>query len=161
MLAAAFALLDASEPIVTEFDESIADRGDEMLACPLPPRHDPDAHPAVDEARGLRAAYDRGVELSNGRIAAGRVVAADDIGFERKVGRSLDGAESPAVAKKLADEMKLTFVPFQSMFDKAIEDNHSLGTVLRGAGYATALVGKWGLQGSGGSPAAWPAGPCT
>ena len=79
VLAAAFALLDAPEPIVTEFGESISDDGNEVLACPLPPRHDPDAHPAVDEARGLRAAYDRGVEMSNGRIAAGRVVAADDI----------------------------------------------------------------------------------
>ena len=78
VLGAAFALLDSPEPIVTAFGESITDDG-EMLACPLPPRHDPDAHPAVDEARGLRAAYDRGVERSNGRIAAGRVVAADDI----------------------------------------------------------------------------------
>ena len=79
VLAAAFALLDSPGPVVTEFGESISDDGDEVLACPLPPRHDPDAHPAVDEARGLRAAYDRGVEMSNGRIAAGRVVAADDI----------------------------------------------------------------------------------
>ncbi|MEM9134245.1 MAG: hypothetical protein AAGA59_12190 [Actinomycetota bacterium] len=79
VLAAAFALLGADEPVVTEFDESIPDGGDEMLACPLPPRHDPDAHPAIDEARGLRPAYDRGVEMSDGRFAAGRVVAADDI----------------------------------------------------------------------------------
>ncbi len=79
VLAAAFALLDSPEPIVTEFGESIPDAGDEMLACPLPPRHDPDAHPAVDEARGLRAAYDRGVEMSDGRFGAGRVVAADDV----------------------------------------------------------------------------------
>jgi hypothetical protein len=79
VLAAAFGLLESPEPIVTEFGESIPDRGDEVLACPLPPRHDPDAHPAIDEARGLRAAYDRGVELSNGRIGAGRVVAADDV----------------------------------------------------------------------------------
>ncbi|MEM9513881.1 MAG: hypothetical protein AAGA42_03400 [Actinomycetota bacterium] len=79
VLGAAFALLDSPEPIVTQFPESIPDDGQEMLACPLPPRHDPDAHPAVDEARGLRAAYDRGVGMSNGRIAAGRAVAADDI----------------------------------------------------------------------------------
>jgi hypothetical protein len=79
VLAAAFDLLDSPEPVVTEFGESIADDAAEVLACPLPPRHDPDAHPAIDEARGLRAAYDRGVEMSNGRIAAGRVVAADDI----------------------------------------------------------------------------------
>ncbi len=79
VLAAAFGLLASPEPIVTEFGESIPDNGDEVLACPLPPRHDPDAHPAIDEARGLRAAYDRGVELSSGRIGAGRVVAADDV----------------------------------------------------------------------------------
>jgi hypothetical protein len=79
VLAAAFALLDSPEPIVAEFGESIPDDGDEMLSCPLPPRHDPDAHPAIDEARGLRAAYDRGVEMSKGRFGAGRVVAADDI----------------------------------------------------------------------------------
>ena len=36
-----------------------------------------------------------------------------------------------------------------NQFDKAIEDNHTLGTVLRGAGYSTAVIGKWGLQGSG------------
>ena len=79
VLAAAFALLDAPGPVVAAFDEAIPDRGDEMLACPLPPRHDPEAHPAVDEARGLRAAYDRGVAKSAGRFGAGRVVAADDI----------------------------------------------------------------------------------
>ena len=79
VLAAAFALLDSTEPVFAEFDEAIPDSGDEMLACPLPPRHDPDAHPAVDESRGLRAAYDRGVKMSNGRFGAGRVVAADDI----------------------------------------------------------------------------------
>ena len=79
VLAAAFALLDSPEPIVTAFGESIPDQGDEVLACPLPPRHDPDAHPAVDEARGLRAAYNRGFEMSGGRFGAGRVVAADDI----------------------------------------------------------------------------------
>lgn len=46
-----------------------------------------------------------------------------------------------------------------NQFDKALEDNHSLGTVLREAGYATALIGKYGLQGSGETPAAWPAYP--
>jgi arylsulfatase A-like enzyme len=34
-----------------------------------------------------------------------------------------------------------------NQFDKALEDNHTLGTVMRGAGYATAAIGKWGLQG--------------
>ncbi|RMH82935.1 MAG: hypothetical protein D6683_02625 [Actinomyces sp.] len=79
VLAAAFALLESPEPVIATFDEAITDDGAEMIACPLPPRHDPDAHPAVDEARGLRAAYERGVALTGGRFGAGRVVAPDDI----------------------------------------------------------------------------------
>jgi arylsulfatase A-like enzyme len=46
-----------------------------------------------------------------------------------------------------------------NQFDQALEDNHTLATVLKEAGYATALVGKWGLQGGGGNPSAWPAYP--
>jgi arylsulfatase A-like enzyme len=36
-----------------------------------------------------------------------------------------------------------------NQFDKELENNHTLGTVMRQAGYATAAIGKWGLQGSG------------
>ncbi len=32
-------------------------------------------------------------------------------------------------------------------FDKMLEDNHTLGTVLQAAGYRTACIGKWGLVG--------------
>ncbi|BCU77280.1 sulfatase-like hydrolase/transferase [Luteolibacter sp. LG18] len=46
-----------------------------------------------------------------------------------------------------------------NQFDKALESNHTLASVLKGAGYATACVGKWGLQGSGTTPATWPAYP--
>lgn len=46
-----------------------------------------------------------------------------------------------------------------NQFDKALENNHTIATVLKGAGYATAVIGKWGLQGSGGNPTAWPAYP--
>lgn len=79
VLRRAFALLDATEPVMEEFGESIVDDADEVVSCPLSPRHDPDAHPAIDEARGLRAAYDRGVELSAGRFGAGRVVGPDNV----------------------------------------------------------------------------------
>jgi arylsulfatase A-like enzyme len=45
-------------------------------------------------------------------------------------------------------------------FDKALEHNHTLATVLKQAGYATGAIGKWGLQGTTGSnPATWPAYP--
>lgn len=46
-----------------------------------------------------------------------------------------------------------------NQFDKALENNHTLATVLKQAGYGTAIIGKWGLQGSGGNPTAWPAYP--
>ncbi len=48
-----------------------------------------------------------------------------------------------------------------NQFDKELQDTHTLGSVLRGAGYHTAAIGKWGLQ--GGDSAArgpdWPAHP--
>lgn len=47
-----------------------------------------------------------------------------------------------------------------NQFDKALSDNHNLATVLKEAGYATALVGKYGLQGrDGSSPETWEAYP--
>lgn len=79
VLAAAFALLGSDEPVVARYDESIEDAGDTVLACPLPPRSDPDLHPAVDEARGLRGAHDRAIERFGNRMGTGRVVDADHI----------------------------------------------------------------------------------
>ena len=35
-----------------------------------------------------------------------------------------------------------------NQFDKALADNHTVGNVLQKAGYTTAAIGKWGLQGS-------------
>lgn len=46
-----------------------------------------------------------------------------------------------------------------NQFDKALENNHTLATVLKTAGYKTACIGKWGLQGAGSSPETWPAYP--
>ncbi|WP_075090982.1 sulfatase-like hydrolase/transferase [Haloferula sp. BvORR071] len=39
-----------------------------------------------------------------------------------------------------------------NQFDKELENNHTLATVLKQAGYATANIGKWGLQGGSGFP---------
>lgn len=46
-----------------------------------------------------------------------------------------------------------------NQFDKALENNHTIATVLKQAGYATAAIGKWGLQGGGHNPLEWPAYP--
>lgn len=73
----------ATTPIVEQFAESIADDGDGATQCQLPPRHDPSLPAAVDEARGLRPAYDRAVAAQGAErgdaTGTGRVVAPDDI----------------------------------------------------------------------------------
>ena len=46
-----------------------------------------------------------------------------------------------------------------NQFDWAVGDNHTVATVLRQAGYATAAFGKWGLQGKGATAPNWPAHP--
>ena len=74
----ALSLLDATGPLVEAFDKAIIDDGS-VLACTMPPIDDPDAHPAVAEARGLRAAYNRTVAAHDGRIGAHRVVEPDDV----------------------------------------------------------------------------------
>lgn len=42
-----------------------------------------------------------------------------------------------------------------NQFDKMLIDNHTLASVLKTAGYRTALVGKYGLQGDGNSGSTW------
>ncbi|MBR5522510.1 MAG: sulfatase-like hydrolase/transferase [Akkermansia sp.] len=47
-------------------------------------------------------------------------------------------------------------------FDAALENSHTVASVLKAAGYSTALIGKWGIGGgreSGGTPATCPAWP--
>lgn len=46
-----------------------------------------------------------------------------------------------------------------NQFDKALEDNHTIATVLKKAGYTTTAIGKWGLQGGKEEAPAWPAHP--
>ena len=80
MLAQALELLEtATAPTLAESPEPIHDDELSTLACALPPRFDPDEHPAVYEARALRPAYGRAIARYGNRAATGRVVAADDI----------------------------------------------------------------------------------
>ncbi len=55
-----------------------------------------------------------------------------------------------------------------NQFDKALENNHTIASVLKAAGYSTGAIGKWGLQGgppersaaaAKATPADWPAFP--
>lgn len=46
-----------------------------------------------------------------------------------------------------------------NQFDKALEDNHTLATVLKQADYQTIAIGKWGLQGVEENGPDWPSHP--
>ena len=48
-----------------------------------------------------------------------------------------------------------------NQFDKELPDNHTIATVLKNAGYRTALIGKYGLQGAEVNGMADPRGPKT
>ena len=78
VLARAFALLDAqSGPVLVDHPDVI-EADEQPASCALPPRYDPDLPPSVDEARGLRKAYDRGL-ARRGVTSVGRVIGADGV----------------------------------------------------------------------------------
>ena len=78
VLARAFALLDAPHgPVLV--DHPVVIKSDaEQVSCTLPPRFDPGLAPAVDEANGIRNAYDR-VAARRGVSSVGRVIDADGV----------------------------------------------------------------------------------
>lgn len=79
VLRAALALIERTDsPVLEDFPTVIEDEAEEPASCPIPPRHDPDLHPAIDEARGLRKAYDRNLEAT-GRTLMGRIGGPDDV----------------------------------------------------------------------------------
>ena len=75
----AFAMLERREPAVEDYEVVIEDAESQPLACPLPARMDPDAHPAIDEAKGLRPAYERAIAKYGNRAGAVRLLDADSI----------------------------------------------------------------------------------
>lgn len=91
VLRRSFALLDApSGPVLERHPEEIV--ADEApMACAIPPRFDPDLPPAVDEAMGIRKAYDRSV-AARGSTSVARVITADDVPeMLRRMIRIIDG----------------------------------------------------------------------
>lgn len=71
MLAAPAGPVLADHPTVIEADDA-------PLACTLPPRYDPDLPAAVDEAQGLRAAYERTL-TRRGVSDVGRTMSAEQV----------------------------------------------------------------------------------
>lgn len=78
VLRRAFALLEAPAGPVLEDHPTVIEADEVPMACSLPPRYDPNVPPAVDEARGLRNAYDRAL-ARRGVTSVGRVIGADEV----------------------------------------------------------------------------------
>lgn len=77
VLVRGLALLDATAPVLETHPEVI-ETDETPMVCAMPPRFDPDAPPAVDEAQGLRAAYDRALQ-ARGVTNVGRAIDVDTI----------------------------------------------------------------------------------
>ncbi|MFK8022693.1 MAG: hypothetical protein AB8G26_01910 [Ilumatobacter sp.] len=74
----AFALLDASAPVLADHP-TVIESDETPVSCSIPPRHDPSLPAAVDEAKGIKAAYERSVAKRNGVTAVGRVISPADV----------------------------------------------------------------------------------
>jgi len=74
----AFALLDEPSGPVLVDHPTVIEADEAPMTCALPPRFDPDVPAAVDEARGLRKAYDRSL-AARGRTSVGKVVGPDEV----------------------------------------------------------------------------------
>lgn len=78
VLQKAFVLLDeTSGPVLVDYPVVI-EADSEAVSCALPARFDLDVLPAVDEARGIRKAYDRAFERQS-VTSVGRVISADQV----------------------------------------------------------------------------------
>ncbi len=78
VLLRAFELLDENAgPVLVQHPVSI-EADETPLTCQIPPRFDPNLHPAVDEAQGLRKAYDRSL-ATRGSTNVGRSIDADGV----------------------------------------------------------------------------------
>jgi len=73
----ALGLLTATDSVLETYPE-IIESDETPMACAIPPRHDASLPPAVDEAKGIRAAYDRAV-AKRGGTAVGRAIDADTV----------------------------------------------------------------------------------
>lgn len=75
-----FALLAYDHgPVLETFAERLDDTAEEVLVCTLPPRLNNEEHPAVDEARSLKSAYQRAVDQYGNHIGPSREISASEV----------------------------------------------------------------------------------
>lgn len=78
VLRRAFALLDEKTgPILVDHPVEI-EADDQPVSCAIPPRYDASLPSSVDEARGIRKAYDRALDR-RGVTSVGRAISADEV----------------------------------------------------------------------------------
>lgn len=78
VLARAFALLERTGGPVLESHPVVIEESSDAVSCQIPPAYDSDASPAVQEARGIRKAYDR-IHKRRGVTSVGRAIDADGV----------------------------------------------------------------------------------
>ncbi len=78
VLSRAFALLDRDSGPVLEIHPEVIEADEMPLSCAMPPRFDPNLPASVDEANGLRKAYDRTL-ARRGVSSVGRSIDADGV----------------------------------------------------------------------------------
>ncbi len=112
VLEAALTLLERpSGPVLEDFSEVIEDEVDAPLSCTIPPRVEEGLHPAIDEVRALRQAYER-QRRASGRTMVGRQINPDQVadavaGFVRLAdGEGLAAAAIPGDAVKVANDIR-------------------------------------------------------
>ena len=135
VLSQAFALLGAQSGPVIDDHPDVIEEATEAVSCQLPPAFDPTLHPAIDEANGIRKAYDRTVQ-ARGATSVGRVIGADQIieGLEVLI-RLADGEpwrEVPIPSKSTTglvhdirtyyEEAALSLVDTQDIGGRALEE---------------------------------------
>lgn len=112
VLAHAFSLLGSAEPVIEEFTEAITEENHEVLSCPMPARSNDDLHPAIDELRGLRQAYNRGIAKYGNRAGTGRTIGVDELeaAFEALVrvseGTPWKQAGIPGIPSRVAQDIR-------------------------------------------------------
>lgn len=78
VLRQAFDLLERDSGPVLEVHPSVIEADETPMSCSLPPRFDPNLPASVDEANGIRKAYDRALER-RGVTSVGRSIDADGV----------------------------------------------------------------------------------
>jgi hypothetical protein len=117
VLMAAFALLARRDvPVLEDFPERIVAAADEPIACRLPPRFDAGLHPAVEEALGLRPAYDRRRESGARRAMAG--ADADAVPGLLRGFAAIDCGE-PVDATALGGDLRAAALAVRTYYEEA------------------------------------------